>query len=53
MNREQREIRLRLIHMHQFHNPETGLTEWKLETPQHVKELEADLFKEQMKEGLK
>lgn len=48
MNREQQEIRLRLIHKYQFHNPEIGLTDWKPETPQYVKKLEADIFKEQV-----
>ena len=39
MNKEQREIRLRLIHEHQYHDNGTGLYEWIPGTPQYIKDL--------------
>ena len=41
MSREQREIKLRLIHQYQYHDNGTGHNEWLPGTPQYIKDLEA------------
>lgn len=43
-SRSEREIAWRLIHSYQYHNPDTGFNEWKPNTPQHVKDLQKELF---------
>ena len=49
LTREGKEIRLRIINAHQFHNPETGFKEWIPGTPLYVKNLFGDIIKEQTK----
>lgn len=43
-SRSKREIALRLIHSYQYHNLDTGFNEWKPDTPQHVKDLQKEMF---------
>jgi len=45
--RQFKELRLRLINSHRFHDPNTGFQEWKPGTPQYVKNLLSDIVKEQ------
>ncbi len=45
--RQSKELRLRLINSHRFHDPNTGFQEWKPGTPQYVKNLLSDIEKEQ------
>jgi hypothetical protein len=45
--RQFKELRLRLINSHRFHDPNTGFQEWRPGTPQYVKNLLSDIEKEQ------
>ncbi|MFZ2411580.1 MAG: hypothetical protein WAW23_08425 [Candidatus Methanoperedens sp.] len=43
-SRSKREIAWRLIHSYQYHDNGTGFNEWKPGTPQHVKDLQREMF---------
>lgn len=45
--RHSQELRLRLIHSYQFHDPNSGFNEWKPGTPNFVKRLASQTIKEQ------
>lgn len=46
MTRQFKELRLRLINSYQFHDSNTGFSEWKPGTPRFIKQLESQMLQE-------